>query len=319
MNPPSLPPVTVVIPNYNGAHLLRRNLPAVLTAAAAYPGGCAVVVVDDGSQDGSAAEVRAEFPGVRLVEHPVNRGFAEAVHSGVAAAESELLVFLNSDVRPEPDSFAPLARHFAAPEMFAVAPLVLEEEGGVNPVSWRCYGIERGRFRPLKWRFDPEQAAPRKSLFASGGSVMLRKSMFEALGGFAPIFKPFYSEDFDLGLRAWRRGWTTLFDPASRVVHGKSGSIKENVARNRIRAVRIRNHFLLEWMHVPTRDLLLRLLPGYALQSLTRLVTGNVAYFQGLSGALKRLPEAWRLRAAIERQSTRGFWDILAEVERSAR
>jgi GT2 family glycosyltransferase len=313
---PSLPKVTIIIPNFNGARLLRANLPSVLEAAQEYPGGCEVVVVDDGSQDGSVAVLRAEFPGVRRVEHPANRGFADAVHSGVAAADTELLVFLNSDVRPDPGFLAPLARHFEDAAVFAVAPLVAEEGGGVNPVSWRCYGIERGRFRAKRWDFDPADLRPRHSLFASGGSAMLRKSMFLALGGYAPIFKPFYSEDFDLGLRAWRRGWSTLFDPASRVVHGKSGSIKENVARARIRKIRIRNHFLLEWTHIPARDLLLRLLPGYFLQTLSRLATFNLVYFLGLAAALRRLPEALKLRAAINRSAQLGFWDIIGAIDR---
>ena len=319
MSEPNFPPVTLVIPNFNGAHLLRENLPAVFAAAKQYPGECAVVVVDDGSKDASVEMLRAEFPAARLVAHPANRGFAEAVHSGVEAAETELLVFLNSDVRPDAGFIAPLARHFEAPEVFSAAPLVVEENGECNAVSWRCYRIERGRFRAVKWNWDGRDARPRKSLFASGGSVMLRKSMFLALGGFAPIFKPFYSEDFDLGLRAWRRGWITLFDPTSRVTHGKSGSIKENVARNRIRAIRIRNHFLLEWIHIPARDLLSRMAPGYLLQILSRLCTFNLVYFRGLFAALGRLPEVPRMRAGIRQSSTLGFWEILDAIEKSAR
>lgn len=316
-NPANNPPASLIIPNFNGVNLLRTNLPAVLRAAAEYPGECTVIVVDDGSSDDSVAVVRDEFPGVLLIEHSHNRGFAEAIHSGVAAATTELLVFLNSDVSPEVGFLAPLARHFAESKVFAVTPLVLDQQGLCAEVSWRCYRIRRGRFRAMKWTFDGATEKPWKTLFASGGSVMLRKSMFEQLGGFLPIFKPFYSEDFDLGLRAWRRGWISLFDPASRIVHGASGSIKENVAAKRIRAIRIRNHFLLEWMHLPTRDLLLRMIPGYLSQALSRLFTFNWVYFRGLFGALARLPEALRLRAEIHGSATRDFWEIMADIEQS--
>ncbi|BBL73331.1 glycosyltransferase family 2 protein [Methylomagnum ishizawai] len=312
------PPVSLIIPNYNGSALLKANLPAVLRAAADYPGTASVIVVDDGSRDGSAALVRGGFPQVTLVEHPVNRGFAEAIHSGVAAAPTELLVFLNSDVTPAPDFLAPLAGHFARPGIFSVTPLVLDEQGRCNEVSWRCYHIRGGRLRAVQWTPPDTFSHPWQTLFASGGSMMLRKSMFTALGGFLPIFKPFYSEDFDLGLRAGRRGWISLLEPRSRVVHDSgSGSIKTNIAAKRIRAIRIRNHFLLEWMHLPARDIWLRLLPGYLWRSASRFVTFNWVYLLGLAGALARLPEALRLRAAIQASATLDFWSLMADIEHS--
>jgi GT2 family glycosyltransferase len=317
MTEAALPPVSLIIPNFNGAHLLRANLPAVLAAAEAYPGGGAVIVVDDGSKDASVAVLEAEFPSVRLVRHEDNRGFAEAVHSGVAAAATEWLIFLNSDVRPDRDFIAPLVRHFDRPEVFAVAPLVLDEDAKVNPVSWRGYRIRRGRLKARRWRYDPvRDGRARASLFASGGSMAVRKSLFQALGGFLPIFKPFYSEDFDLGLRAWRRGWRTVFEPASRVVHGRSGSIKENIARDRIRRTRIRNRFLLEWIHVPAGDLAFSLVPGYLARGLGRLLKLDLGYFRGLWDALRRLPEALRLRAEVRRTEVLGWREIMATIDR---
>ncbi|SMF93595.1 Glycosyltransferase, GT2 family [Methylomagnum ishizawai] len=312
------PPISLIIPNFNGSALLKANLPAVLRAAADYPGTAAVIVVDDGSRDDSAALVRSEFPQVTLIEHPVNQGFAEAIHSGVAAAPTEVLVFLNSDVSPAQDFLAPLVGHFERPEIFSVTPLVLDKQGGCNEVSWRCYHLQSGRFRAMQWAPPAIFNHPWKTLFASGGSMMLRKSMFTALGGFLPIFKPFYSEDFDLGLRAWRRGWISLLEPRSRVVHDSgSGSIKTNIAAKYIRAVRIRNHFLLEWLHLPARDIWLRLLPGYLWRSASRLVTFNWVYFAGLAGALIRLPEALRLRTEIQASATLDFWTLMADIEHS--
>lgn len=313
----SLPPVTLIIPNFNGAELLRGNLPGVMKAADSYPGGCAVIVVDDKSGDNSIEVLKSEFPGVQLVAHEKNRGFSEAIRSGVEASETEFLIFLNSDVRPDPDFIAPLIRHFERPEIFSVTPLVVDEGGRPTEESWRCYRIRRGRFRALKGRgFIPR--TPIETLFASGGSMAVRKSRFLALGGFLPIFKPFYSEDSDLGIRAWRRGWRSLFEPASRVVHDhRSSSIKENIPSPRVRKTRRRNQFLLEWLHIPARELWLSLLPGYGLQALGRLLKLDWVYFAGLFAALRRLPEALRIRADIERTSVLGFWEIMDSIERS--
>jgi len=318
MDKPDFPPVGVIIPNFNGAHLLRRNLPFVLRAAAAYPGACSIIVVDDGSRDGSAEMLQTEFPSVRLVVHETNRGFAEAIHSGVDAAEAEFLIFLNSDVRPQEDFMVPLIQHLERADIFSVSPLVMDEDGRVSPVSWRCFRIKRGRLRSVRWRFDDlKSEVPTESVFASGGSVALRKSMFVALGGYSPLYKPFYSEDFDLGLRAWKRGWRTLLEPASRVVHERKGSISENVAADRVRKTRVRNRFLLEWTHLSGKDLMLYLVPGYLFQFIGRLLRFDRVYVEGFFAALRRLPEARRVRAEIRKHQVLDFWRIIDSVEQS--
>jgi GT2 family glycosyltransferase len=141
--------------------------------------------------------------------------------------------------------------------------------------------------------------------------------MFVAMGGYLPLYKPFYSEDFDLGLRAWKRGWRTLLEPASRVVHERRGSISENVAADRVRKTRVRNRFLLEWTHMPGRDLMLYLVPGYLLQLTGRLLRLDLVYVKGFLAALRRLPEALRVRAEIQKLQVLDFWRIIDSVEQS--
>lgn len=312
-----IPPVTLIIPNFNGASLLCRNLPSVSEAAGRYPGACAIVVVDDGSADDSIPVLREHFPQVELVEHGDNRGFAAAIATGVNAAKTEMLVFLNSDVRPAPDFLLPLIRHLETPGVFSVTPMVVDAEERVSEESWRCYRIRKGRFRAIKARgLIPPR--PIETLFASGGSMALRKSMFLEIGGFLAIFQPFYSEDSDLGIRAWRRGWRSLLEPESRVVHDhRDSSIKSNVRQAYIRKIRRRNQFLLEWLHLPLRDILRFLLPGYLWQALGRMVVLDGEYFDGLFAALRRLPEITRLRKEIASTAVLGFWEIMDAIERS--
>ena len=310
-------PVALIIPNYNGAALLRANLPSVLAAAGNYPGGCEVIVVDDASTDDSIVVLEREFPQVHLLRHAENRGFAAAIHTGVQAARAEFLIFLNSDVRPDADFIEPLAHHLCIPEVFSVTPLIVDGRGEVTEEAWRCYGLRRGRLRliPLHGRVPPHWV---ETGFASGGSMALRKSLFVELGGFAPIFQPFYSEDSDLGLRAWRRGWVSRFEPGCRVVHDHVGSsINTQVSSFRVRRIRRRNQFLLEWIHLPARDLFGALLPGYLLQILGRLLRLDMAYFGGLAAALWQLPQALTLRAKIAKTQRMGFWDIMSRVENS--
>lgn len=312
-----LPPVSIIIPNYNGVDLLRKNLPAVLAAAEQYGVAWEILVVDDASQDASLQVLAAEFPQVSRIAHELNQGFAVAVHSGVAAATHDCLILLNSDVRPDRDFIRPLVRHLADPEVFAVTPLVVDGRERAGAESWRCYHLRHGRLRLLDWggRIPPRAVA---TLFTSGGSMAVSKARFNELGGFLPLFQPFYSEDADLGLRAWRRGWVSLLEPACRVIHDQVGSANStHVPSARVRRIRLRNRLILEWLHVPTRDLWRSLVPGYLLQALGRLLRLDWRYFGGLVGALGFLPKILKTRREIHAQDRLAFWDIMARIERS--
>lgn len=312
-----LPPVSLIIPNFNGADLLRKNLPSVLAAAEHHGGAWEVLVVDDASRDASLEVLAREFPQVTPIVHERNQGFAAAVHSGVTAAAHDCLILLNSDVRPDPDFIRPLVRHLADPEVFAVTPLVVDAQERPGEESWRCYRLRRGRLRLRDWgaRIPP---SPVETLFASGGSMAVTKTRFNELGGFLPLFQPFYSEDADLGLRAWRRGWPTLFEPASRVIHDHVGSANSTqVAQAFVRRIRLRNRLLLEWLHVPRHDLWRSLVPGYVLQALGRLLRLDWRYFGALAGALGLLPRVLTARREIQAQDRLAFWDIMARIERS--
>lgn len=316
MTEESLPPVSLIIPNFNGADLLCKNLPAVLAAAQQYGGPWEVLVVDDASRDASLQVLVAEFPAVTPIVHERNQGFAAAVHSGVAAAAHDCLILLNSDVRPDPDFIRPLVQHLADPQVFSVTPLVVDGEERPGEESWRCYRLRRGRLRLRDWgaRIPPRFV---ETLFASGGSMAVRKARFNALGGFLPLFQPFYSEDADLGLRAWRRGWRSLLEPASRVIHDHAGSANSTqVAQAFVRRIRLRNRFLLEWLHVPSRDLWRSLVPGYMLQALGRLLRLDGRYFGALASALGLLPQVLKARREIQAQDRLAFWDIMARIER---
>ncbi len=92
--------VSVLVLNWNGRELLRRNLPHVL--AISHP-SFEVIVVDNGSTDGSVGLLREEFPRVRLLALPENRGFAAGNNAGLTIALGEFIATLNNDARPEPD------------------------------------------------------------------------------------------------------------------------------------------------------------------------------------------------------------------------
>lgn len=315
------PPITIVIPNFNGAALLQKNIPSVLKAMQAYQGESALIVVDDGSQDNSLQVLKDQFPQAKVVVHAQNQGFAEAIHSGVNAADTELLFLLNSDVEVAEQLFAPLVQYFEDANTFSVNPLIYDERGEVKRHAWNLRQFKAGTLKLVNWRLDKAlalRAAGEKlpSAYAHGGSFMVRKSMFNTLHGFHPIFKPFYSEDYDLGLRAWRRGWASYFEPSVHIVHQSVGSIRSNVKMNHIKTIRRRNRYILEWMHLSASQLWLGAIPASLIQLLGELCLLDKVNLKGFYLACAKLPEVLQARREIQATQTMRLADIMRVLKR---
>lgn len=310
------PEVTIVIPNFNGAGLLPLNLPFVIAAADEYQSGTKVIVVDDGSTDESLIVLREHFPQIQVVAHPRNLGFSAAVLTGIKAANTELIFLLNSDVQPELDCLKPLTVYFQELETFAVSPLIRDENGKVNRHSWNRRIFRRGSLKPVDWDLEQAVEASKKgwlpTLYASGGSVMLRRSMFLTLKGFNPLFKPFYSEDYDLGICAWRRGWRSYFEPNTSVVHQRTGSsIKSNTKRAYVKRIRRRNKYLLEWIHLPAYLLWSQTVPLTLWQLLGELLILDKVNLSGFATAVCNIPAILKLRKELNQTQKLSIKEVL--------
>jgi len=213
----------VVIPNFNGA----RWLPGVLESVTAQTVAPAeVLVVDDGSSDGSLALLAERFPAVRVLALGGNRGFARAANAGVAAVGAEAVALVNTDVVLERDwlerAVAALAR---APRAASVAtklvdlddPSLLYDAGDVLRRDGACE--QRGRFERDGGRYD----APGEVFSACAGAALYRRSAVLAAGGFEERFGT-YLEDVDLGLRLRLAGWSCRWEPRAVARHAGGGS-----------------------------------------------------------------------------------------------
>ncbi|HZV98557.1 MAG TPA: glycosyltransferase family 2 protein [Methylophilaceae bacterium] len=314
-----LPPISILIPNYNGAHLLIKNLPSVIEASKAYPSHVDLIVVDDGSADNSLTILSTNFPEIKVVAHAENKGFSEAIFSGVQAAETEVMFLLNTDVQINADCLKVLAGYFADLGVFSVSPLILNENEVVSRHSWNRREFKFGKFSALDWELTKAQSIRKQqklpALYTSGGSMMVRKSMFMQLKGFHPLYKPFYSEDFDLGLRAWRRGWPSYFEPNVSVVHQSKGSIKENVKRAYVKQVRRRNHYILEWSHIPVTRLFTSVFLYTAWKLLGEIILLDKTNLKGFITALPRIKEIVRFRLELKSTEVYGLDEVLEKLK----
>ncbi len=212
------PRISVIIPSYNGAALLPACLDALLGQT--LPAD-EVIVVDDGSSDGSCALVRARYPQVTLLALPANGGFCRAANAGLRAAGGELLALLNNDVEADAGWLAALTAALAAqPDVGSCASRMLfhDQRDRVSSAGLfvRVDGVARdiGHGEPDGPRF----AAPALVFGASAGAALYRRALLADVGLFDEDLVA-YAEDVDLAFRAQWRGWRCLYVPPAVAYH----------------------------------------------------------------------------------------------------
>jgi GT2 family glycosyltransferase len=290
--------IAVVVPCWNG----RQWLPGCLRSLAAQSRPPdAVVVVDNGSHDGSVAWLRETYPDVCVIEMGRNTGFAVAANRGIAeAAGCDAVALVNTDVELDADWLVRMeARLAASPAAAAVACKMLDladagvlyDAGDVLRRDGVCE--QRGRFRRDDGRWD----RPGEVFAACAGAALYRRDAVLAVGGFDERFFA-YLEDVDLGLRLRLAGWTCLYEPA--VARHAGGGSSGQLARP-VGGWVARNTVLLVAKAFPVRwwgPVLYR--QAAWLWHAARSGDGGLrAHAGGLAAAIPLLPAMWRERAAL--------------------
>jgi GT2 family glycosyltransferase/glycosyltransferase involved in cell wall biosynthesis len=305
---------SIVIPNWNGRDLLEKYLPSVLAAAGGNPDN-EVIVVDNGSTDGSAEFVRRQFPAVKLLALEKNHGFGGGSNAGFREAKNDIVVLLNSDMRVDRGFLAPLLEGFRDDRVFAVAcqiffsdPERKREETGLTQARW-----SEGALR-VAHRIDEAITDLFPCFYGGGGSCAFDRRKFLELGGFDPLLRPFYLEDTDLGFMAWKRGWQVLYQPRSVVHHEHRGTIGRNFSPACIQAAYHKNFVLFAWKNIHEwRKLGPHFFFAFTGAVLSAIfgdapTRGNAA---GFGRALIQLPQAlgarWRARALATVTDTEAF------------
>jgi len=218
-----LPFISVIVPNWNGARFLPGCLESLRSQRY---GRFEVLVVDNGSTDGSDHLVPERFPEFRLVRLECNKGFAAAVNEGIRRSEGDLVALLNNDAEAEVDWLERLAdaalRH---PEAgFFACKILLYDRRDVIHSAGDFYSKDgvpgnRGVWQVDRGQFDREEWVAS----ACGGASAWRRTLFEDVGLFdESLFM--YCEDVDMSLRAQLRGHRCLYVPSARVYHRLSAT-----------------------------------------------------------------------------------------------
>ena len=292
--------ISIVIPTWNGRHILSEFFPSVIAAASDHAAAAGVqveiVVVDDGSTDDSVAWLTAESSrapvDIRIVRNDRNLGFGEACNRGVREARYPLILLLNNDVELDGSAIAPLARHFARPgPIFAVHGRVIDLASNRVVGTGKAGRFARGFLR-VHPSYDREasEGVTLPSMFAGGGSALVQRARFIELGGFDPIFAPYYYEDVELCYRAWKRGFVVVYEPGSTMRHRFSSTIGA-IKNPRVGRVSQRNRLLFHWIHLHDRRWMTWHTLWLPLLAVASVVSLRPAFVLGLRDAIRRMSD----------------------------
>lgn len=313
---------SIIIPHFNGRHHLDDCLQSLRQQSCQ---AFELLLVDNGSTDGSQAYIQENYPEVRLIELGENRGFTGACNAGWAAAQGHIIVLLNNDTAVHPDWLSEIIRAFDRhPKAGSVAckMLLFDRRDHFHTAGdfYRLDGVpgNRGVWQKDEGQYDREEVV----FSACGGGAAYRRAALEEVGFLDDDF--FFScEDVDLGWRLNLAGWQVLYVPTAVVYHklkATGGSVTGSYYDGR-------NFLYLIWKNYPTA-----LLRRYWKNILTSQlqITGDAvrawrgpaarARLQGQLAGLWGLPKMWRKRRhlhAIRRIDDDSLTAVLAPVDES--
>jgi len=296
--------VSIIIPNYNGEDLLRKNLPKVIKIAESYRrGNIEIIVIDDCSTDNSVKVIKDLIQisesnhkiSFKIIQNEKNLGFPPTVNKAARQASGEIFILLNTDVSPEENFLEPLIKNFEDHRVFAVGCMdksidLPAGKAGNGKIVFRGRGLgrwEKGFLVHKRGEIDKNN-----TLWVSGGSGAFRKSIWDKLSGFNELYAPFYWEDIDLSYRALKSGYKIVFESQSIVVHEhEKGAIKSKYSDFAIKVISYKNQFIFVWENAT--DLFLELsyffwIPYHFIKAFLRL---DFAFFLGFLRALILLPK----------------------------
>jgi GT2 family glycosyltransferase len=312
------PDVSVVVVNWNRRQMLRGCLESL---ARQNGPGFEVVVVDNGSTDGSAEMVtafaeNAGFP-VRLIRNNRNFGFCAANNQGIFSAAGKYVALLNNDAEAEPGWLEAMIRaaerHHAG--MVASKIVVFEDPTRIDKAGHLIWpdGQNRGRGtgETDHGQYDREEEV----LWPDGCAALYRRTMLDQIGGFdEDLFA--YADDAELGLRARIAGWKCVYTPDA-VVRHRRGATLGVLSSRRLELIE-RNRILLAVKHFPASLLWLNL-PYFAIRVAAGAVAGlrgrgeagrfrgpghklrmAAALVRGFAAGIAMIPGTWRKRRSMQ-------------------
>ena len=278
--------VSVVVPNYNGIAFVERCFKALIKDAPK----AELLLVDNGSTDGSRELTARRFPQVRIIALKENYGFFRAANEGMKAASSPYVILLNNDTEVLPGFTKALVSALQLePRAFSAGAKMIQlhhPEKIDDAGNFYCalgWAFARGKDKSVEYYEEPDE------IFAAcGGAVIYRKAVLERIG-YLDESHFAYLEDIDLGWRAKTAGWKNIYAPEAKVLHVGSGTSGSRYNEFKV-SLSSRNSIYLAYKNMPALQLFINLpflLAGFGIKYLFFVKKGfGKTYRKGLKEGL---------------------------------
>lgn len=313
--------VSIIIPNYNGRHLLEEYLPFTLQAIHNAEVEFELIVVDDCSSDDSVAYLRDSYPSVRLIQNKVNKGFSFSCNRAIEAAQMELALILNSDVKLSAGYFEHLWAYFESENTFGVMGRIIDMGGTHIQDAAR---MPKGSGFKLKtaWFYYLDDETPTYTFYLSGANALIDLKKLKEIRGFNELFSPFYCEDFDLSLRAWRLNWECFYEHRAICEHQLSASTKDYKTSRWVKMIYFRNRYYLHALHLKKLRLFFWFLQITFIDIVPQIISGKFflvqSYLSFLTNAGAVIASRRRFRSLMKKHhSTASIDDVADKITRS--
>lgn len=247
--------VTVVIPNYNGIKYIGNCLKS-LFAGEMVP---EIIVIDNGSSDGSAEIVEKDYPMCKLVRFEKNQGFCRAVNEGIRLAATKYVILLNNDTVADKKLVSRLVKAIQSKKKaFSVSAKMLSMQNpGIIDDAGDLYCALGWAFALGKGKESLRYCAPSEIFAACGGAAIYRKDIFSVIGYFDENHFA-YLEDIDIGYRAKISGYANYYEPGAIVYHAGSAVSGSRYNEFKVR-LSSRNSIYLIYKNMPALQILFNL------------------------------------------------------------
>lgn len=243
--------ISVVIPSFNGKNLLEENIPFLLSSLESENIDFELIVCDDASTDDSLNFLKTNFPEIIILKNETNKGFSPTINLGILAAKKDLIFILNNDVKMTDFYFGHQLKYFENDDTFGVMGKIIGT-GGETQDTAKYPNIEGLK---IKGSTNFELKNTRSDFWIptfmlSGANALIDRKKIQLLIGFDEIYAPFYWEDVDLSIRAWRLGWKCYYEPNSVCIHPTSTTIGKLFKKKQVSIISDRNKFIFHSLHL---------------------------------------------------------------------
>lgn len=287
--------LTVIIPNYNGKSMLESCFKSLENQ-----GYSEVIIVDNGSQDGSAEYIKENHPEFTLIENQENLGFSKAVNQGIKASKTDYVFLLNNDVELEENCLSNLMKCIQKDDsIFAVATKMVQyHDRSKLDDAGDEYTILGWTKKTGEDKSSDLYTSGREIFSACAGAALYRKNIFDKIGYFDENFFA-YMEDVDIGYRARIHGYKSVYCPKAVVYHRTSATSGSRYNQFKI-WLAARNNVYVPFKNMPWPQLAVNfifLLFGYLIKYLFFLQKKQGKYYlEGLKEGFNSLDKIEKVR-----------------------